>query len=484
MNKTFITKSSILLLLLLSFSTLLPIFAEDKKPDIEPEVVETKVEIEPKVEIKKTNTEEIIIEKEPMELDLTDHGKVGLNESIDIALNNNRDLLKQFEDNNVYRLRVFQNATQFLPTLNASYNFKLNTDVREVTIQMPGMPQPLSFHTNQRTEGTTTLTATQPLTDLYKISLNHRVSKENYNVSLLQTDLQKEDTINNVSKLYFNLLKEYEIIDYYKLNIKQLEEFHRVAEEKYKVGDALERDAFKIQIQVDNAKHDLFVEENNLKVLLTQFKNELGIGLNDKIEILKDYKEETLQNSPIEELQEIAFNNRPELEQAEKNIKISKLNKKLSLAEYIPQSSAYFAFSHIQGSGLYPPNNGVLGVNVSYDFWQWNKKGFAVKEQSAEVRKSMLDYENTKNNIAIDVETSLNSVTEAADSIKVSKSNVELATESLRITTNRYDVGLAIVLDLLDDQSNLLDAQIQYASSLYDYQTYIIDLKKTLGVLD
>lgn len=478
MNKTFITKSSILLLLLLSFSTFIPLFAEENKPDIEPEVVETKVEI------KEANNEEIIIEKEAIELDLTDHGKVGLNQSIGIALNNNRDLLKQFEDNNVYRLRVFQDATKYFPTLNASYDFKLNTDVKEITIQLPGLPQTMSFNSNERTEGTTTLTATQPITDLYKISLNHRVSKENYNVSLLQTDLQKEDTINNVSKLYFNLLKEYDIIEYYKSNIKQLEEYHRVAQDKYEVGDALARDAFKIQIQVDNAKHDLFVEENNLKVLLTQFKNELGIGLNDKIEVIKDYKEETLQNEPFEELKEIAYDNRPELKQAEKNIHISKLNKKLSLAEYIPQATVYFSFYHIQGSGLYPANNGVLGANVSYDFWQWNKKGFAVKEQSAEVRKSKLDYESTKNSIAIDVETSLNSVKEAADSIRVSKNNVELATESLRITKNRYDVGLAIVLDLLDDQSNLLDAQIQYASSLYDYQTYIIDLKKTLGVLD
>ncbi|MGD9581254.1 MAG: hypothetical protein AB7V50_07765, partial [Vampirovibrionia bacterium] len=157
MNKSLIIKLSILTILF-SLFTLTPIWAENK---------ENTVVSEQKSDAETSKTTEIKPEQETITLDFTDHGKLDLDKSIDIALKYNRDLLKQFEDNNIYHLQVFQNITQYFPTLNASYDFKLNTIVREVTMNLPGSPESISFKTNQRTEGTTTVKASQPVTDLY-----------------------------------------------------------------------------------------------------------------------------------------------------------------------------------------------------------------------------------------------------------------------------------------------------------------------------
>lgn len=410
---------------------------------------------------------------------LSDVKKLDLKEAINTALNYNRTILQEKEDNSIYKFRLKEQVTYFLPTLQTATDFKYNTNVKSINI--PGLTMgsgPI------RSEVTTSVSVVQPISDLYKTSLNYRIAKENLGISDLQLDLQNETVINDVSGLYFDLIKQKRIIEYYKKNISKLEEYYKVAVDHFNVGDSLARDYLKIQIEVDNSKHQLLVEENKFNVLLYQFKDQLGLQLNENVEIIENFEADNFSSRPIEELLTIAIENRPEIGQSTKSVTLAKLNRKVQIAQYIPQVDFYTSYYHIRGSGFTVPNNVIVGVNVSYDFWDWNRKHLGVKEQNAEIKKQELQLKDLENQIFIELKTQLNTINEAQDSIIVAKNNLQLAEESLRITKNRFDVGIALILDLLDDQTTLLDSQVQLVSSELDYQKSLINLKKVLGVLN
>ena len=56
----------------------------------------------------------------------------------------------------------------------------------------------------------------------------------------------------------------------------------------------------------------------------------------------------------------------------------------------------------------------------------------------------------------------------ASQRIQVAATAVAAAEESLRITQNRYEAGLATVTDLLRTETALLDTKTRYLASLHD----------------
>ncbi|MEW5820488.1 MAG: TolC family protein [Cyanobacteriota bacterium] len=412
-------------------------------------------------------------------IEFNQYSNVDLKKAIDIALNQNRTLLQEYEDNKIYKLKVKTEVTNFLPVFQASNDYKYNSNVNRRLLYSSLSPSRSII----RSQNETVVGVSQPISDLYKTSLNYRIAKENYNVSMLNTTLQKETVIDDVSGLYFDILKQIRTIKYNKENVLSLEGYYKIAKDRFDHGEALASDYLKIQVEVDNAKHDLYVEENKLQLLLTKFKNALGVDLEQDINIVENFKEDDIASKSLEELGLIALENRPDLKQQERNVTIARLNKKLSWAEYIPSVNFSVSYVHDYGSNFSVKDNVLLWVSASYDFWKWNQRYYGVKQQKSEITKTELALKDYENQIIIDVQDQLNTVNEAKNLIDVSRNTVKYSEESLRITKNRFEVGLALAIDLLNDQSNLLNSQVQLASSELDYQKSLVTLKKTLGIL-
>lgn len=399
-----------------------------------------------------------------------------MEKALNLSLTQNRSILEELEDNIVYKYKAKVQATGLLPMFNVQNDYTFNSNTY--------LPNIGYTYTYPRNINSLYVYFSQPISTLYQNALLYKVSKREYEISLLQTQYQKNSVLDTVSANYFNILKQQKIIDYNIANIKALEEFYRVAVSNYKQGNALARDYMKIQYQIDDAKHQLLVQQDQLQIYFLQLKNLMNVDLNRPIQVVEDYFIEDLSKKPFDDLLNIAYQNRPEILQLEKYIQVAKLNKKVRIADFIPTVQLNSGYYNTYGPQSPPPNNYVIGVSATYPLWDWNKRLYQIREEAAKVRKEELRLVDQKNQVYIDIKTQLNTVQENLDLIAAAKSNVETSTESLRITTNRFKVGLALVLDLLDDQKNLLDAQEQLVSAEYGYQQSLVDLKKILGIIN
>ncbi len=71
----------------------------------------------------------------------------------------------------------------------------------------------------------------------------------------------------------------------------------------------------------------------------------------------------------------------------------------------------------------------------------------------------------------------------ALQRIEVARAAISQAEESLRITKNRYENGLATVTDLLRTETAVLEARNRYLAALYDQRLAAVELALAAGVL-
>jgi outer membrane protein TolC len=72
----------------------------------------------------------------------------------------------------------------------------------------------------------------------------------------------------------------------------------------------------------------------------------------------------------------------------------------------------------------------------------------------------------------------------AEETVKVAKSNVDLATTALDQTRQQFAAGVTDNLPVAEAQSTLAQAQTQYVSSVLDLNQARLGLARNLGVLD
>jgi outer membrane protein len=84
--------------------------------------------------------------------------------------------------------------------------------------------------------------------------------------------------------------------------------------------------------------------------------------------------------------------------------------------------------------------------------------------------------------VRLEVETALLNITSARERIEAAGKALTQAEESLRIEREKYDLGKGTIIDVLDAQSALLDAQTNYYRALADLNIAHASLALATGV--
>lgn len=93
------------------------------------------------------------------------------------------------------------------------------------------------------------------------------------------------------------------------------------------------------------------------------------------------------------------------------------------------------------------------------------------------------DYENSVDNVKLDVRNNYRDLLEAAQRYQIQKKSLELAQERVNSTSLLFQAGRAQARDLLDSQDSLLSAQNSTTSTLVDYNIAKLSFYRDIEVL-
>ncbi|MGD9581663.1 MAG: TolC family protein, partial [Vampirovibrionia bacterium] len=412
---------------------------------------------------------------------------LNLENSINMALDNNSIFNIQKKQTKDYKLEATKTLLDFLPTLSTAMqlSYQVNTaNLSSSNMIIPGLGMVTmpSYQVEDNWKRQNTVSAIQNITGLYRKYHAKKIADLSFEKAILEEEYSKQNTASKVYNVYFDILADKYQIKALEESIKELESYYELASERYKEGTALDRDAQKVEVELDSSKYAHFVKQNDLNNKLNWFKNILGLNQQDNINIIESYTEQDT-NLSSEDAVKTAIENNKKLQQAGINIKIAKHAKKETYSRYIPEFDINTSYLNQQGDDFYPQNNFAVAFNMNFEFFDWGKRVLTIKQRQLEVEQAQLYEKDTLEALEIDVKDKFNKIKEAAMLIDVSKKNVELSQRNVEISSGRYKVGMEIMSEVLKDQSELSHARSDYYYALYNKQKTITNLKQAMGVL-
>ena len=224
------------------------------------------------------------------------------------------------------------------------------------------------------------------------------------------------------------------------------------------------------------------------------FKQLIGLDLNEKIQIQTDLQYDTFAIDLDKAIEE-ASKNRLEINESELDVKLQeiRLDRAKREREFSGNISAYYDITGVSTINegptrdLFessfdnfvdrPPNRGIT-VSLSYPIFDWGRGSAREQQQEANLRRTVLNFENTKITIIREVRDVVRSVEEAKNRLKINEKNQEVAQRSYEISSMRFENGDITSQELGVEQERLATTQLNYLDAFITFQLAVADLKR------
>ena len=187
---------------------------------------------------------------------------------------------------------------------------------------------------------------------------------------------------------------------------------------------------------------------------------------------------------PLNELAEMAAKNNPELQAAFATLWVT--NKQVSIAKagYLPALSVemFYGIDANQFAKRAPDGTQYLGyagtVTLNIPVWNWGATQSRVRQAELQRHQAQVEFSAAQRQAAADLQSFYSEAQVAYEQLQLLKQTAEMAEQSLKLTTLRYQAGEASALEVVDAQNtltsagnNLHDGEARYHLALANLQT-------------
>jgi len=266
-------------------------------------------------------------------------------------------------------------------------------------------------------------------------------------------------------------------------SLAQLERHAQAVETRYKAGLVSQFDLLRAQVQVANLKPQVIEAENGLRLAREGFKMLLGLPLDQEFTVSGELVmfEETFE---LEELTDIALEERIELKNLHKTQEIADYGKAVARSEFLPTFVAGATYEHQKPFGITGDewgSNVVFNIGFEFPLFSGFRRIYQYRRATLDLRDAELALENLEKAVRLEVKQAYLNYTAAEEAIASAQENVGQSEKAFEIIETRYKNGLATNLEFMDAQLAMMQAQTNYLSALKNHYTSRAEILKAIG---
>lgn len=283
-------------------------------------------------------------------------------------------------------------------------------------------------------EGTANLLLNPSVVSQLQLENTWRSAQRGFVLKRMQLALEIEEA-------YYNVLKAERALTLARENLNRMEKQLEDVRTKFSLGMVARIDVLRNELEVDRAKLDVEKARNSLDLARAKLGALLGKGLEATFTLSTSL---TFEPQPLDLGTCVAYalEHRPEVKEKEESLALRKKEVEV-LTSYTP----------------------------------------ALEREKARINLSVAEaeLEDTKESIILEVRQKFSDLLSAQQNVPIAEKNVEVARESLSIQKARFDAGVITLLDLLDAQSSLYEAESNYLQAVFDYNVARAQFFNALG---
>ncbi len=444
-----------------------------------------------------------------------------LEECIQYALENSPTVKNASIDEDIADARVKETRGIGLPQIDGSVALQHNERLPRFFMQynpddagffdLSGIPgiQPgdvvsLQNFFQLKSAGNASLTVTQLLFNgSYLVGL--QAASAYRDLSSKMSVQTRENITELVTKAYYNVLINKDRINLFDVNIQRVDSLLKTTKALHQNGFAESIDVDRIQVTLNN----LTTERDNFRNLqqlgLQLLKFQMNYPMDQPLTVEGDIASLEIDPELLAQYSaEWDYSQRSDYRILESNRKLQQLNVKNKMAESLPTLAAFANLgystqspdigglfkteSNVEDNGMVGPDkwypSSSFGISLNIPIFSGLQRTYRMQQARLELQKIENGFTTLKSAIDLEIKTAAITYQNAVNSLAAQEANRRLAENVARVTKIKYEQGVGSNLEVIDAESALKEAQINYYNALYAALVARVDLDKAYGKLN
>lgn len=339
----------------------------------------------------------------------------------------------------------------------------------DTTVSVPRQP---TFYVSSQ--------VSQPLSQLFRIGLGIRSAVASREIEREQTRAQQLAVINSVKRVYFGILQTQSALTATNEALALYRELDKTVQARLTQKVALRADALEVQFRLAQEELSRTMGENALASQKEQLNQLLGRDVSTAFDV-EDVAALSVLEVDVEAGRTHALQNRPDVREARLKLEQAELDRRMTKAERIPDVSLAASYTSNFNIDVLPMNLAMLGVRVTWEPFDWGRKGHELAAKTHVVEQARLAVREVEDRTVVEINSRFRTLAEKRALLAVSRMAQETARERLRVKTNQYQVQAALLPDVLQVRADLADANDRYQQALLGFWTAKADYELATG---
>lgn len=404
---------------------------------------------------------------------------VSIKEAQDYAVENNRTLANAALSVKQQRAARWQTIATLLPQASASLGYS-NYFGYQIGLgeQMGGASIPMPSQGDVSVSVAWALNASSIVASI--------INTQAMEMADIQRQQTEQDVTSNVLVTYVSILVSEGNIDLLKRNLKNMEYLLQVSENSTKVGVTEQVETDQIQVQVAQYKNSILTAERNREVLYNMLRLYMGLGVDTELTLTQTL-DEVLNMDEIMTIlnSEINLADNYDYQVSKKNEEMAKKQIALKAMDYLPSITANYSYTakkYFDGEGgfdMTPPN--YVGVTLNVPIWSSGQRAAAITESKLAYRAAQNTLADTEDQLRLQDSQYRFNLANAIDDYTVQKNNVDVSERVLQNVSKKYEFGYASSVEVTNSSQDLITAQTNYTTAVYNLVEAYTNLKNLLN---
>lgn len=295
-----------------------------------------------------------------------------------------------------------------------------------------------------------------------------------YNQSYQNTESIKNLVVLNIKKAFFEYLKNKELYEVSKKQLELSEQQLERVQRQFEVEAVAKTDLLKQQVLLGQVKVQLLNQNASLLNSRKILAQTIGFDSNKEFDVIDENPKSNIIEETKEQLWDFVLQKNPDIIQKKNQIIISKIQVKIAKSQFYPSISANMGYggSADEFDLLYSDVDkywqGNMGISINLPIFSGRQRSVQVQKSKINLDISNVDFERYLSQTKTIYENYYQLWSNINQTIPIFMETKISAEEDLRLVQERYNLGAATILDLLNAQVSLISANSSLVRSNYD----------------
>lgn len=256
---------------------------------------------------------------------------------------------------------------------------------------------------------------------------------------------------------------------------------YQQASQQHAVGVTAQVDVDRSQVQALTQQQRLISLQNDLAKQKINLARMTGLPPNDKYELSDDVPYSVAPDLTVDAALKRAFDERSDLKAASAQVRAAELAYSAARSERLPSLSVNADYGVI---GTNPSqSHGTFSVTgtLRFPIWEGGRIEGDIEQADASLSQRRAELDDLKLQVEAEIRRTYLDLEAAASQVAVAQKNVQVAHETLDLTKQRVEAGVANSVELVQSQEALANAEQDYINSVFAHNVAKLTVARTTG---